>query len=290
MSTEIISKTDKYRIMRTEQIDSIFLMLHLVTSYHQNLIGIFPPELVLAICWEESYFQNISQYGGGPAVGYGQLEQGGRIKAQQHESNNYNSFGQGRFTAQNILQDRRTSIEGVSHCLAGLYSHPKLQHTRDGALKAYAGVFHRAENAPIPGQWSRSADALRACVATPSPSMSQVEDALRLARHFDTSGPVYAHIHARLWPLVDMIGKIVATVQQYSAGQQVAYVQDALNRVPMNAAWSSGAIQPLKVDGLFGPKTAARVKLFQSCNGLVADAIVGPKTRAALLARAESAA
>lgn len=35
-------------------------------------------------------------------------------------------------------------------------------------------------------------------------------------------------------------------------------------------------------DGVFGPKTAAAVKAFQSSHGLVPDGIVGPKTRGAL--------
>ena len=35
-------------------------------------------------------------------------------------------------------------------------------------------------------------------------------------------------------------------------------------------------------DGIFGPETANRVRTFQTANGLVADAIVGPLTMAAL--------
>jgi hypothetical protein len=38
----------------------------------------------------------------------------------------------------------------------------------------------------------------------------------------------------------------------------------------------------LEADGIFGPKTEAAVKLFQTEAGLEADGIVGPKTRAAL--------
>ena len=38
------------------------------------------------------------------------------------------------------------------------------------------------------------------------------------------------------------------------------------------------------VDGIFGDKTRAGVKAFQQAKGLVTDGIVGPLTRAALLA------
>lgn len=38
----------------------------------------------------------------------------------------------------------------------------------------------------------------------------------------------------------------------------------------------------LTVDGIFGPKTGARVVMFQKQTGLVPDGIVGPKTGMAL--------
>jgi peptidoglycan hydrolase-like protein with peptidoglycan-binding domain len=46
----------------------------------------------------------------------------------------------------------------------------------------------------------------------------------------------------------------------------------------------SAAPQPLIVDGLFGPKTDARVHEFQKESHLSADGIVGPLTARALIA------
>jgi len=77
MNVEDISKADKSRITRLNNIDSAFVMLSLVNIFHTEQTVVFPKELILAICWEESFFQNISQLGG-PAVGYGQLEVSGR--------------------------------------------------------------------------------------------------------------------------------------------------------------------------------------------------------------------
>ena len=57
-----------------------------------------------------------------------------------------------------------------------------------------------------------------------------------------------------------------------STGPDVSQVQGLLNRRPPTL------FPPLKTDGVFGPKTAARVKEFQRNNGLKIDGLVGPKT------------
>ena len=62
-----------------------------------------------------------------------------------------------------------------------------------------------------------------------------------------------------------------------SAGADVQNLQVMLNRV----VTAPPLLQP---DGLFGPKTRARVVQFQTNSGLVADGIVGPITRDALVA------
>jgi hypothetical protein len=69
-----------------------------------------------------------------------------------------------------------------------------------------------------------------------------------------------------------------------SIGMQGADVRDLQER--LNALLPQ---QPLlDADGMFGPKTLARVKAFQSANGLEADGIVGPLTWGVLNRKAET--
>lgn len=283
MDIEPISKEDKRKISRMDQIDSVSHMVYLVSNNNTQGLGAFSPELILAICWEETYWQNIPQYGGGPAVGYGQLEHGGRVKAHQHDTGNYKDFSgsEGRFTGPAILSSAELSIQAVSHCLAGLYT--QLGYTQQAALYAYAGAAYRPENATCPKRWTDCANALKGLSSdTGSMSPLAVEDALRKSRTFDTTGSVYEYIHTRLWPLEDVLGLITGTLQEPAQGPEVAYLQDALNRVPSNDPWSSAASLPLNLDGFFGPKTTSRVRRFQSSNGIDANGVVGPQTLGAM--------
>lgn len=59
------------------------------------------------------------------------------------------------------------------------------------------------------------------------------------------------------------------------AGGDVRSLQDALN-------FHLRTVEPLHVDGVFGKKTEARVRLFQQVNGLKVDGIAGPQTHSAL--------
>ena len=68
----------------------------------------------------------------------------------------------------------------------------------------------------------------------------------------------------------------MALLVQGSTGQEVKNLQTALNYHLPNA------LPPLVVDGLFGPKTRARVVQFQTLHRLKVDGIVGPETHRAL--------
>jgi hypothetical protein len=285
VADEDISKADKSRISRLEEIDSAFVMLFLVGTFHTEHTQVFSRELILAICWEESFFQNIAQFGG-PAVGYGQLESSGRRIANEHLTGQF-GVGEGVFNRNAILSSRDTSIRAISHCLAGLFE--RLNQSQSAALNGYAGVKHRPQNAPIPGRWKECAAALQSVLAGGPNTFQPIafENALRKAREFEASGPVYNHIHSRLWPLVDVLQRLVNQVQIGSQGPQVAVVQDSMNRFQNVEPASGQPLAQLVVDGLFGPKTHARVKQFQSRNSLVADGIVGPRTREAMNLKAQ---
>ncbi len=116
-----------------------------------------------------------------------------------------------------------------------------------------------------------------------------VEAALYQAREFDQSGPKYDWIHSRLWPGAHRVASIGSTLRVFSQGWGVCCLQEGLNQIQQNDATSGGAYSLLKVDGIFGQKTLNRVREFQNCNGLQADGVVGPMTRAALVSRALSA-
>jgi len=105
-------------------------------------ISVFTPELLTAIFWEETGFQNIRQRGGGPAVGFGQVERA-TIKA-------VNGFFKTSFTPEQILADNNASVQIASLTLSMLF---KRIGSKLGALKGYAGVFSNPANAPIPARW-----------------------------------------------------------------------------------------------------------------------------------------
>lgn len=282
MANEVISRADKARIKRTDNIDSAFVMLFLVNAFHDQPQAC-SKELILAICWEESFFQNIPQLGG-PAVGYGQLERDGRRIANQHFTGNQKDFSEGSFTRSAILASQEKSIRAVSHCLAGLF---KSLGSQDAALSGYAGVRQRPANAVIPPRWKACEKELQRVLSTVPFDPIAFENALRKSREFETSGAVYDHIHNKLWPLVDVLQQLVSQVQIGSQGSQVMIVQDSMNRLQGTQPGAAFASLPLAVDGRFGPKTDTRVREFQSVSRLKPDGIVGPMTRAAIKNQAQ---
>lgn len=65
-------------------------------------------------------------------------------------------------------------------------------------------------------------------------------------------------------------------IRMQSHGLAVRQCQEILN-------WLITVQPPLRVDGIFGPKTRDRVIVFQKQSSLVPDGIVGPKTNTALI-------
>ena len=76
-----------------------------------------------------------------------------------------------------------------------------------------------------------------------------------------------------------------ATVESGSQGALVRELQNSLKTNYNNHSFSNTPFNfspPLMADGIFGPKTVAAVKDYQSAKGLGVDGIVGPKTWHAL--------
>ena len=64
-------------------------------------------------------------------------------------------------------------------------------------------------------------------------------------------------------------------------GEDVRILQNDLNAVAALPSQKSG-FALLEADGVFGPKTGARVQEFQALNELAADGVAGPKTLGSL--------
>jgi len=83
------------------------------------------------------------------------------------------------------------------------------------------------------------------------------------------------HFDRRLFPPACAAG--YPMVRQGSIGVYVCILQDALNIVGGTT---------LSIDGIFGPLTGARVRIFQALNRLSADGVVGCATWQALTSQA----
>ena len=87
-------------------------------------------------------------------------------------------------------------------------------------------------------------------------------------------------VEERLAASVERIGYLgYRTLRKNMRGTDVKTLQLMLNTLGYFAG---------KVDGIFGNRTRNAVKAFQRHNGLTADGVVGPKTRAKLVSRYNS--
>lgn len=86
----------------------------------------------------------------------------------------------------------------------------------------------------------------------------------------------------------DLAVEFGTSLQRGDRGPAVSELQNRLNQLliaqssvrEMRASpWSPSEMEPLRIDGDFGPRTEAAVKAFQRAHHLVPDGIVGPLTR-----------
>jgi hypothetical protein len=118
-------------------------------------VAVFTPELLTAIFWEETTFENIGQIGAGSAVGFGQVERPS-IKMVNDAFNT-------NFTPEKILADDNLSVQIASYALSLCLRYTR---TKAGALNLYAGANANPANAPTPGHWLRCEGLLRAVHAS----------------------------------------------------------------------------------------------------------------------------
>jgi hypothetical protein len=148
-------------------------------------IGVFTPELLTAIFWEETGFQNIRQAGGGPAVGFGQVE-AATIKA-------VNRFFKTHFTPGQILANDNDSVLITSMTLSMLLAGTR---SKMASLNGYAGAFARPENKPIPARWINCENQLQAVHASDrlpggavAERLTYVTDATAIKKALKTAKP-----------------------------------------------------------------------------------------------------
>jgi peptidoglycan hydrolase-like protein with peptidoglycan-binding domain len=102
-------------------------------------------------------------------------------------------------------------------------------------------------------------------------SILQVDTVSAATGETGTTAP--APVTATAKPTTSSVSKISRLLAVGSFGDDVKLVQTALNNNGYN----------LVADGIYGKKTQAAVKDYQSKNGLSADGVVGPKTAAKLV-------
>ena len=57
------------RVRDLDKVESVARMVALVLETHQKFTNVFPHELLLAICWEEIFWQNLPQDDNVPVAG-----------------------------------------------------------------------------------------------------------------------------------------------------------------------------------------------------------------------------
>ncbi len=269
----------------TDRVRSFFEMVSLAVA-NNRYPSEFSMELVLAICWEGSRFQNIEQGGRtgvDSAVGFGRIDRDGIRSANYLRTGRFPNDTE-PYNRETILLDDAAAIAVIPDCLHAIRTIDRVE-SRDEVLATFAC-----------GDRTGPASRWKACETELKAVMQgfmfdplkwdplKIEAALRKARPFPTEGAEYLQIHDQLFPYVAVLGRLLRgapRVEPGSHGKTVWAVQELMNRAAIGAPGSSS--KPLlEVDGEFGPQTHSRVKEFQVKNGLVPDGVVGAATKSAL--------
>lgn len=165
-------------------------MAQLVWDNNWQLYHVFPDELLLAIFWEETLFNNIAQPNG-TAVGFGQVEPAELWKLKKYGIST---------SAKAVLNDPAHAVD-VSACyLRHLYeSQTAPTKSRYEALKRYAGWYFdkAAWRLKVIAGWEACEKALLAVGGDWRSNAAAVTSALSLARGID---PADTAVRGLLFP------------------------------------------------------------------------------------------
>jgi hypothetical protein len=166
-------------------------MWQLIQNNYSTYVGkyrnILTPELITAIFWEETLFDNTHQYGGGPAVGFGQVEKPNIPKINDYFGTTFNKDGS------DVLINEAQGVQLAGLELARLFEVQQKKgntwNPREAALKNYAGY---PANQEIPPRWLACERALLPLGLGILPTLSgpvitKIKGALRFARACEES-------------------------------------------------------------------------------------------------------
>jgi hypothetical protein len=290
-------------------------MVGLTLLNHRKPNQPFKHSMMLAIFWEETLFGNIAQTGGGPGVGFGQVEHQNFFWLNQPPAI-ANGYQVPSVNTTTTAVDDNIAVQVASCLLLHYFFASKNPAGADQfAYESYAGanlpaaqlaktptpVNTRAKRlAKIEG-WkacSEALDALPGVIGTqPVTAQSYVGDvedkilaALKLARGFaDTAPdqgtpgitirrrlfPQYWHFPPELKAQLTMFFNSAALLAFGATGPMVRVLQAMLNSYPVPDFMVS-------TDGFFGAQTKAAVEAFQQWCEIAVDGIVGPQTKGQL--------
>ena len=284
-------------------------MLGLILANHRSPFAPFSPHLLMAIFWEESLFSNVRQIGrgggAGPAVGFGQVEKQELPKLSTQKAQTHGYFVPGMHAGISDLPDH-LSVQVSSCMLLHLFFASQALDTNGKvafALRGYSG-----NRSQIVGGWLACETALKKLpftlfqIINSGPPLRLFEDqvltALALSRPFNRDAMVTVTRNGRptqvkfrevlfplywFFPAADVMKMATFLppgnlLRQGSRESDVGFLQKLLN-----AQRNMGPVQDLQVDSIFGPKTNARVRLYQRMTQLTEDGIVGQRTRGKLI-------
>lgn len=260
----------------------------------------FSHQLLVAIFWEETFFNNRKQITG-TAHGFGQVEPSEyrKFETELAKKNGYFIPGLPPRRTVGVGRNQRTELRGVlTDIQAVKVTSSALRHNfftrkkgKRDALNVYGGVFFEGKSSLSKADRLKKIDKWLACEAhlRKIPDLihwigleDHIIDGLQQAEGFKDRE---AEFRPLLFPkslgpndFLRIIGVSPFLIRLGSNGEVVQAVQGLLNfkRISTTPA--------LVIDGIFGAKTHAGVQKFQRQQRLVADGIVGPKTKQALAA------